>query len=128
VSGHEVALVAGVAIAGAIGAPARFVVERVIRGRWPADWPWGTFVVNVSGSLALGVVVGLVLAQGVDPDVRTIAGTGFLGAYTTFSTYAYETVRVGTVPRRGLAVTYAFGSALASVAAAACGLALTGAW
>ena len=123
----EVWLAAGVAIAGAIGAPARFVVERMIRARWPADWPWGTFVVNVSGSLALGVVVGLVLAQGVDPDVRTIVGTGFLGAYTTFSTYAHETVRVGTVPRRGLAVAYAFGSVVASVLAAAAGLAITGA-
>ena len=123
----EVWLALGVAIAGAIGAPARFVVERVIRARWPADWPWGTFVVNVSGSLALGVVVGLVIAQGVDPDVRTIVGTGFLGAYTTFSTYAYETVRVGTVPRRRLAVAYAFGSVVASVLAAAAGLAITGA-
>ena len=125
---HEVWLVVGVGLAGAIGAPARFVVERVIRDRWPADWPWGTFVVNVSGSLALGVVVGLVLAHGVDPDVRTIVGTGFLGAYTTFSTYAYETVRVATVPRRGLAVAYAFGSVLVSVSAAALGLAITGGW
>jgi CrcB protein len=125
---HEFALAVGIAIAGAIGAPARYVLERVIRARWPADWPWGTFVVNVSGSLALGLVVGFVLAQGVDPDVRTVVGTGFLGAYTTFSTYAYETVRVGTVPRRGLAVAYAFGSAAASVVAAATGLAITGAW
>ena len=124
---HQAALGVGVGIAGAIGAPARFVIERVIRTRWPTDWPWGTFVVNVSGSLALGLVVGLVLAQGVDPDVRTIVGTGFLGAYTTFSTYAYETVRVGTVPRRGLAVGYAVGSVVASVLAAAIGLAITGA-
>jgi CrcB protein len=124
---HEVAVVVGVAVAGAIGAPARFVLERIVRARWPADWPWGTFVVNVSGSLALGAVVGLVLAHGLDPDVRTIVGTGFLGAYTTFSTYAYETVRVGTVPRRGLAVAYAFGSVVASVLAAAAGLAITGA-
>jgi CrcB protein len=125
---HEVALVVGVALAGAIGAPARYVLERVIRSRWPTGWPWGTFVVNVSGSLALGLVVGIVLAQGVDADVRTIVGTGFLGAYTTFSTYAYETVRVGTVPRRGLAVAYAFGSVVASVLAAAAGLAIAGAW
>jgi len=125
---HEVWLAVGVAAAGAVGAPARFGLERVMRARWPADWPWGTFFVNVSGSLALGIVVGLVLAQGVDGDVRTIVGTGFLGAYTTFSTYAYETVRVGTVPRRGLAVGYAFGSVLASVLAAAVGLAITGAW
>jgi fluoride exporter len=125
---HEVWLVVGVAVAGAVGAPARFVIERMIRARWPADWPWGTFLVNVSGSLALGLVVGFVLAQGVDANVRTVVGTGFLGAYTTFSTYAYETVRVGTVPRRGLAVAYAFGSVLASVVAAMIGLMLTGAW
>jgi CrcB protein len=127
---NEVALVVGVAIAGAIGAPARFALERVIRARWPGDWPWGTFLVNVSGSLALGLVVGVVLAHGVDADVRTVVGTGFLGAYTTFSTYAYETVRVGTVPlpRRGLATAYAFGSVMASVLAAAIGLVLTGAW
>jgi len=123
-----VALAVGVALAGAVGAPARYGVERVMRARWPADWPWGTFVVNVSGSLALGVVVGLVLAHGVDADVRTIVGTGFLGAYTTFSAYAYETVRVGTVPRRGLAAAYGFGSVLASMLAAAVGLAVTGAW
>ena len=125
---HEVWLACGVGVAGAIGAPARFLLERVIRARWPADWPWGTFIVNISGSLALGLVVGLVLAQGVSPDVRTLVGTGVLGAYTTFSTYAYETVRVGTVPRRGLAVAYAFGSVVASVLAAAAGLAITGAW
>lgn len=127
---HELALVAGVALAGAIGAPARFVMERVARTRWPSRWPWGTFAVNVSGSLALGVIVGLVLAQGADADVRTIAGTGFLGAYTTFSTYAFETVRVAAdqPPRRGLAVAYASGSVVASVLAAAIGLALTGAW
>jgi fluoride exporter len=127
---HEVALIAGVAIAGALGASARFVVERVARTRWPSRWPWGTFVVNVSGSLALGVLVGLLLAQGLDPDVRTLVGTGFLGAYTTFSTYAYETVRVAAdpPPRRGLAVAYAFGSVVASVLAAAAGLAIAGAW
>jgi CrcB protein len=125
---HDAWLVAGVAGAGAIGAPARFAIERLVRARWPADWPWGTFLVNVSGSLALGLVVGFVLAQGVDADVRTVVGTGFLGAYTTFSTYAYETVRVGTAPRRGLAAAYAFGSVLASVLAAAAGLAITGAW
>ena len=105
---HDVALVVGVALAGAIGAPARYLMERLARTRWPSRWPWGTFVVNVSGSLALGVLVGLVLAQGLDADVRTLAGTGFLGAYTTFSTYTYETVRIAAdrPPRRGLAVAY----------------------
>ena len=125
---HEVALVVGVALAGAVGAPARFVLERVVRARWPGQWPWGTFLVNVSGSLALGLVVGVVLAHGVDADVRTVVGTGFLGAYTTFSTYAYETVRVGTAPRRGLAAGYALGSVAASVLAAALGLVIAGAW
>ena len=84
-------------------------------------------MVNVTGSLALGIVVGLTLAQGLDPDVRAVVGTGFLGAYTTFSTYAYETIRAAGDGTRSVAWTYAIGSVLTAAAAAALGLALTGA-
>ena len=125
---YELWLVVGVGIAGAIGAPARYVVERATRARWAGAFPGGTFVVNVSGSLALGVVVGLMLEHGLDPDVRTVVGTGFLGAYTTFSTYAYETIRAGEDGHRTVAVAYALGSVVASVLAAVIGLVITGAW
>ena len=119
------ALVAG---AGALGAPSRYALEWWIRTRWPTVTPTGTLVVNVSGSLALGVVVGLLLAHGLDADVRTVVGTGFLGAYTTFSTYAYETVRRGEAGHSRLAVAYAVGSIVAATVAAAVGLVVTGAW
>ena len=125
---HELALVVGVAIAGALGAPARYLVERAARARWAGAFPAGTFMVNVSGSLALGVVVGLMLEHGLDPDVRTLVGTGFLGAYTTFSTYAYETVRRAEDGHPSVAVAYAIGSVAAATGAAALGLLLTGAW
>jgi len=122
------AVVALVAVAGALGAPSRYALEWWVRTRWPTITPTGTLVVNVTGSLALGLVVGLALANGLDPDARTIVGTGFLGAYTTFSTYAYETVRRAEEGHPRIAVAYAIGSAAAATLAAALGLLLTGAW
>ncbi len=117
-----------VALAGALGAPSRYALEWWVRTRRPTITPLGTLIVNVTGSLLLGIVVGLALAHGLDPDVRTVVGTGFLGAYTTFSTYAYETVdRVGTGHPR-VAVGYAVGSIVAATLAATLGLVVTGAW
>jgi len=117
-----------VAVAGAFGAPSRYALEWWIRTRWPTITPAGTLAVNVSGSLALGLVVGLALAHGLDPDVRTVVGTGFLGAYTTFSTYAYETVRRAEDGHPRVAVAYAIGSVAAATGAAALGLVIAGAW
>lgn len=117
-----------VALAGALGAPSRYALERCVRTRRPTITPLGTLVVNVSGSLALGIVVGLALAHGLDPDVRTVVGTGFLGAYTTFSTYAYETVRRAAEGHPRVAVAYAIGSVVAATLAATVGLLVTGAW
>jgi CrcB protein len=125
---HELALALGVAVAGGLGAPARYLVERAARARWAGAFPAGTFVVNVSGSLALGAVVGWTLEHGLDPDIRTVVGTGFLGAYTTFSAYAYEAIRVGECGQREVAVVYAVGSVIAASSAAAIGLLITGAW
>jgi CrcB protein len=118
----------GVALAGALGAPARFLVERGISRAHRYEFPWGTFVVNVGGSLALGLLAGAVLAQGFSKDAQTVLGTGFLGAYTTFSTFVYEIVRRAEESHRTVALIYALGSLLAGVAAAAAGLALVGAW
>jgi len=117
-----------VAAAGALGAPSRYALEWWVRTRRPTITPLGTLVVNVSGSLALGIVVGLALAHGLDPDVRTVVGTGFLGAYTTFSTYAYETVRGAQDGHRRVAIAYAVGSVVAATLAARLGLLVTGAW
>ena len=81
-------IVVAVAMAGALGAPLRYAVERAATARWATTFPLGTFVVNVTGSFALGLVVGLTASGTFDADTRTVVGTGFLGAYTTFSTYA----------------------------------------
>jgi fluoride exporter len=106
-----------VALAGALGAAARYLLDRTVRHHLGHDQPWGTFVVNISGSLALGVVVGA-LAEG---TVRTVVGTGFLGAYTTFSAFAFETVTLSQ--REGTkATSYAISSLIVGVVAAAAGL------
>ena len=63
-------------------------------GRLDPAFPLGTLVVNVTGSIALGLVVGLGLYHGLPATPCTLIGTGFLGAYTTFSTFSYETVRL----------------------------------
>lgn len=83
-----------VAVAGGVGAVARFVLDGVVRSRLTSIVPAGTLIINISGSLLLGVITGLVLV-GVEPsDFRVVLGTGFLGGYTTFSTAMIETVRL----------------------------------
>jgi fluoride exporter len=120
-------IVLGVALAGALGAPARFAVESFARRLHGDGFPFGTLIVNASGSLLLGIVVGLAASGTLDPDARTLLAIGFLGAYTTFSTYAYETVRLAEHGASRAAVVYAIGSVLIAGAAAASGLAVTGA-
>jgi CrcB protein len=120
-------IVLGVALAGALGAPARYAVEAAARRLHGAGFPFGTMIVNASGSLVLGLVVGLAASGTFDDDARTVLAIGFLGAYTTFSTYAYETVRLAENGASRAAVVYAIGSVLVAGAAAALGLAVTGA-
>ena len=119
-------IVAGVVLAGALGAPARFLLERAISTWFPHAFPWGTLVVNLSGSLALGLLVGTALDGGVGDGTRTVLGTGFLGSYTTFSTYAYEVVKRAEDGHRRAAVAYALASVLAGSGAAWAGLLLAG--
>jgi CrcB protein len=83
-----------VAVGGLIGAPSRFLIDRRISDRWESDFPLGTFAINVSGSLVLGLVVGLSLAGHLPSEWKAFLGTGFCGAFTTFSTWSFETVRL----------------------------------
>lgn len=85
-------LVAGIALAGAVGAPTRFLVDRYVSERVQARFPLGTLIVNVSGSFLLGVVVGLSLYHAFPRTPALVLGTGFCGAYTTFSTFTFETL------------------------------------
>ncbi len=79
-----------VAAIGGIGAISRFVVDAVIVGRAGRDFPLGTLVINLSGTLLLGVLVGL----GAAGNLYLLAGTTALGSYTTFSTWMFETYRL----------------------------------
>jgi fluoride exporter len=80
----------GAALLGGAGALTRFFVDGLIASRAGRDFPVGTFVVNITGSLALGVLVG----AGVGDDALTLAGTATIGSYTTFSTWMLETQRL----------------------------------
>ncbi|PPF50421.1 MULTISPECIES: CrcB family protein [unclassified Rathayibacter] len=119
-------LLLAVAVAGGVGAAARLVVDGVARSLVPARWPVGTALINVSGSLLLGVVTGLVLAGVLDPVWRAVLGTGVLGGFTTFSTASVETARLLLDRRWAAGLGYGVGTAALAVAAAAAGLALTG--
>lgn len=114
-----------VALGGGVGAAARYALDRAVSARWRGRFPLGTFLVNVSGSLALGLFTGL-LVDGSLPLV--LLGTGVLGGYTTFSTASYDTVRLVRERRFGTAVVYGVGTMLVTVAAAALGLWLAGLW
>jgi fluoride exporter len=113
-----------VAVAAALGAAARYTLQVTIESRWRGPVPWGTWVVNVVGSFALGLLVGVADRWGLDDDATTVLGSGVLGAFTTFSTYAYESVRLLQRQRYAAAVSNAAGSLGLAIVAAAAGLTL----
>ena len=110
--------------AGAIGAPARYLVDGFVADRVEGAFPWGTFVINVTGSLLLGLLTGLSLYHAFPKVPRVVLGTGFCGAYTTFSTFSFETVRLLEDGAIDEALRNAFGTLVTCAAAAAAGLAL----
>jgi fluoride exporter len=112
-------------LAGGAGALARFVADGLVRTRLGRIFPWGTFLINISGSLLLGIIAGLVLHHHASATFKLILGTGFCGGYTTFSTASFETVRLIEEQRFWSAVLYAGGGLLCILAAAAIGLAVT---
>ncbi len=83
-----------VLLGGALGAPARYLLDRWVQSRHASVVPWGTFTVNAVGSLVLGVTAGAAAATGGPDWVLVLVGTGFCGALTTFSTFSFETVRL----------------------------------
>jgi CrcB protein len=103
----------------AVGAPLRFATDRIVQSWHRSGFPWGTFVVNVVGS----IVLGLVLGSTASPEVTALVGTGFCGALTTYSTFGYETVQL-VIENRLLAVANATASVLAGLGAAGLGLAV----
>ena len=117
-------LVLGIALAGALGAPARYFVDIVVIERTEGGLPLGTFLINVTGSFLLGLLTGLALYHAFPATPRAIIGTGFCGAYTTFSTFAYEIMRLAETGARRAAVRVLIASLVVPALAAALGLAL----
>jgi fluoride exporter len=121
-------LIATLIIAGAIGAVSRYVVDDLVKSRFRGTFPWGTVVINVSGSFVLGIVTGLALYHGLGLVTKTAIGVGFCGAYTTFSTFSYETMMLVESGDPSAAIGNALGSVVIGLAAAAAGLAFTAAF
>lgn len=116
--------VLAIALAGGLGAALRYCLDWVISFRWEATFPWGTFVINVTGALLLGFLTGMAPFEELGGVSRAAVTTGFLGSYTTFSTWMYETLQSAGSGERRVAMLNAGGSLVAGVAAAGLGLAV----
>ncbi|MFE3902135.1 fluoride efflux transporter CrcB [Streptomyces sp. NPDC059153] len=83
-----------VIVGAAVGAPLRYLTDRAVQSRHDTVFPWGTFAVNVTGSLVLGLLTGAVAAGAASSHLQLLLGTGLCGALTTYSTFSYETLRL----------------------------------
>lgn len=107
-----------IAVAGAAGAVSRYLVEGWVTGFTKGDFPYGTLAVNLSGSFLVGFLFTLLTDRVLPhPDLRTALTVGFVGAYTTFSTLTFETLRLGQDGAVALAMLNLVGSAAAGMIA-----------
>lgn len=118
----EPAVLGAIAAGGALGAAARYGVTQLVHAA-PDHFPWATFWTNISGSFALGLVLALALER-FPPSrfLRPFVATGFLGAYTTYSTFAVETVLLAKAGHPALALAYAAASLVGGFAVAWAGM------
>jgi CrcB protein len=114
-------LVAATALAGGLGAMARFVTDGIVTAQSRLPIPLGTPAVNITGSLLLGVITGLAVGVA-QTELRTILGAGFLGGYTTFSTASTQNADLLRKRHPYLALLYGAGMLAGSLSAAAAGL------
>jgi fluoride exporter len=110
-----------VAAGGALGAVARYLVATAFAQRLGAQWPWGTLFINVSGCLLVSIFLGAGSERIADTNLRYLLPVGFVGAYTTFSAYEYETMRLFQLGRGSSALAYVAASNLLGFAAVCAG-------
>lgn len=110
-----------VVVGAAVGAPLRYLTDRAVQSRHDSLFPWGTFIVNVVGSLILGVLAGGAAAGAVPGSAIALLGTGLCGALTTYSTLGYETLRLAEDGARRYAALNAAISISAGLGAASLG-------
>ncbi|MEU5836219.1 CrcB family protein [Streptomyces diacarni] len=112
-------------IAGAmVGAPLRYLTDRAVQSRHDTVFPWGTFTVNVAGSLLLGLITGAVTGGAASTHTQLLLGTGLCGALTTYSTFSYETLRLAENGDRFFAAANVAAGVAAGLGAAFTGAAL----
>ncbi len=104
----------GIGLLGGLGAIGRFLLDGAVSQRAGRSFPWGTLAVNVTGAFLLGALAGATISA----DALRLAGTGLLGAYTTFSTWALESHRLAEDGRARLGTANLLVSLLAGIAAA----------
>jgi CrcB protein len=109
-----------VGLAGAVGSLSRYGIGLAVGER---SFPWATLAINVTGSFLLGVVLTVAADRGWPPEAVAAVGTGLLGAYTTYSTFAWETFSLGRSDRYGAAAAYLVLSVVLGIAAAGAGYA-----
>ncbi|MFC0597720.1 fluoride efflux transporter CrcB [Streptomyces palmae] len=102
-----------------VGAPLRYLTDRLVQSRHDSVFPWGTLTVNVVGCLLLGLITSVA-----SPDLRLLLGTGLCGALTTYSTLSYETLRLAQEGSGLIAALNVFVSVAAGIGAAFAGVAL----
>jgi fluoride exporter len=119
--------IAAIGVGGVIGALLRWRLGEWSAERWPVSFPWGTLLINISGSFILGLYVTFVSRRHTGgPYTRLLVATGILGAYTTFSTFVYETVRLLQHGEVATGITYLVASLAGGLAACAIGVRLGG--
>ena len=115
-----------IAVGGAVGTVARYGLAGWVQDQAGFRFPWGTLVVNVLGSALIGVAFRYLEATPASPEVRALVTVGLLGAFTTFSTFSYETVGLREEGAIARAVGYSAGSVLVGLVAVYAGMSAAG--
>ena len=113
-----------ISLAGGLGGACRYLVDLSVRQLFRGRFPLGTFVVNVSACLLLGILTGYVVTNPTTGEFQQILGTGFLGGYSTFSTACVEALQLLRKRQRRTALLHTFGMLIVGVTASLIGLAL----
>ena len=115
-----------IAIGGALGALARYWLNEFVATRWPTIFPLGTFIINITGSFVIGFFLTFATVHyDLNPHWRLFIAVGFLGAYTTFSTFEYETLKLIEEGHLLTALFYVLSSVIAGLIAVWAGAAAT---
>ncbi|SMO55337.1 fluoride efflux transporter CrcB [Fodinibius sediminis] len=101
-----------VGIGGFAGSVLRYLISHTMKSSWPTIYPLGTFIVNLVGSLLIGVIIAATLTENLSQQSRLLLATGFCGGFTTFSSFSFEFFSLLQNGHAGYAFLYAIGSLL----------------